>query len=357
MDSQEMTVDGAKMEAFVGKVLGDTSGLVSTLMAHIGDRLGLFEDLAARGPATSAELAARTGLSERHVREWLKAMTAAGYLERTDGGERFVLPPEHAAVLAQEGGPVFFGGVHEEFVHLAQPIDRVVETFRTGGGVPQHAYPDRAYEGMDRFTATWFENLLLPVWIPAAGLKEKLEAGIDVADVGCGRGRALIKLAQAFPRSRFVGYEVYAPNVERARANVAEAGLADRIRIEQRDVTQGIPETFDLITTFDVVHDAVDPVGLLRAIRRSLRDGGKYLCLDINCSPSLDDHLGPVGALLLGCSVLYCMQASLAHGGAGLGTCGLHPHELERIAASAGFGAVRKLPLDNPFNNLYELTP
>ena len=252
---------------------------------------------------------------------------------------------------------MFFGGVHQEFIGLVRPLDRIVESFRSGRGVAQSAYPEMAYDGMDRFTAGWFENLLLPVWIPAVGLGPRLEAGIDVADVGCGRGRALIKMAQAFPSSRFVGYDVYAPNVSKARRLAEEAGVADRVRFVDLDAAEGLPESYDLVTTFDVVHDSADPSALLRAIRRALRADGTYLCLDINCSPDLDGNVGPLCSLFYGSSVLYCMSTSLAHGGAGLGTCGLHEPKLRELGTAAGFSHIRRLALENPFNNLYELRP
>jgi SAM-dependent methyltransferase len=345
----------ATTEEFVGKVMGDTVGLTNTVLAWIGDEVGLWKDLAQRGPATSAELAGRTGLAERPVREWLHAMTAAGYIAHAPDSGAFRLPAEHVPVLAQESGAVFFGGVHQELVGLTRPLDRIVESFRTGRGVPQSAYPEMAYDGMDRFTAGWFENLLLPVWIPAVGLNERLEAGIDVADVGCGRGRALVKMAKAFPRSRFVGYDVYSPNIAKAKKLAEEAGVADRVSFVELDASERLPVAFDLITTFDVIHDAVDPRGLLRSIHKSLKKDGKYLCLDINCSPKLDQNAGPLGSLFYGCSVLYCMTTSLAHGGAGLGTCGLHEPKLRELGGEAGFTRIRRVPLENPFNILYEL--
>jgi SAM-dependent methyltransferase len=345
----------ATTEEFVGKVMGDTVGLTNTVLAWIGDELGLWKDLAKRGPATSAALAERTGFAERPVREWLHAMTAAGYLAHDPHAATFQLPEEHAPVLSQEGGPVFFGGVHQELVGLTRPLDRIVESFRTGRGVPQSAYPEMAYDGMDRFTAGWFENLLLPVWIPAVGLGERLEAGIDVADVGCGRGRALVKMAKAFPRSRFVGYDVYSPNIAKAQKLAEAAGVADRVSFVELDASDRLPRMFDLVTTFDVVHDAVDPRGLLRSIRKSLKKDGTYLCLDINCSPKVEQNLGPLGSLFYGCSVLYCMTTSLAHAGEALGTCGLHQPKLQELGSEAGFAHIRKVPLDNPFNNLYEL--
>jgi SAM-dependent methyltransferase len=184
---------------------------------------------------------------------------------------RFTLPPEHVPVLAQEGGPVFFGGVHQEFIGLLAPFEQLLGHIRSGGGLSLGDYPDQMFEGMDRFTAGWFENLLLQQWLPLVpNVVRKLQAGARVADVGCGRGRALIKLAQACPESRFVGYDLHGPNVDRALEAVRAAGVADRVTIRHADASEGIGGPYDLATTFDVIHDAVNPRGMLRAIRQSL---------------------------------------------------------------------------------------
>lgn len=346
-----------KTEAFVGKVLGDTSAFTTVVLASLGDRLGLFKDMAASGPQTTVEIAEHTKTSERYVREWAGAMNAAGYIAYDPATRRYALPAENVPVLAQELGPVFFGGVQSMAVDGMKVFDQIVEAFRTGGGVPQAAYPAGFYDNMDRFTSGWHENLLLQQWIPAIeGLSARLAQGIRVADVGCGRGRALINLAKAFPKSRFVGYDVYAPNIDRARAHAREAGVADRVTFKVRDVSQGLPAKFDLVTTFDVVHDAADPQGLLRTIRQGLSPGGTYVNLDINCSDKVEGNTGPLGAFFYGVSVMYCMTTSLANGGAGLGTVGLHEPKLQELAKQVGFRSVRKLPLENPFNNLYALT-
>ncbi|MBI3967020.1 MAG: methyltransferase domain-containing protein [Chloroflexi bacterium] len=351
-------IDRAKMDAFVHRVFGDTSSTTTTVLAAIGDRLGLFKELAARGPATSAELAERAGVNERYTREWLGGMASAGYLEYEPASRRFSLPPEHAPALADEAGPVFFGGIYQTLLGNLQPLEQIVHAFQHGGGVPQSAYPDSMYDGLDRFSAGWHENLLLQQWLPAVpDVQAKLERGAEVADVGCGRGRALLKLAQAFPRSRYVGYDVFEPNVVRAAANAELAGVTNRVRFEQRDVSQGLPEQYDLITTFDVIHDAVDPLGLLSAIRQGLKPDGTYLCLDVNCSENLEENSGPLGAMFHGFSILYCMTTSLANGGEGLGTLGLPECKLVDLCSQAGFSSVRRLPLDNPFNNLYEVRP
>jgi 2-polyprenyl-3-methyl-5-hydroxy-6-metoxy-1,4-benzoquinol methylase len=285
-------VDQARAEEFVGKVLGDASGLTATLLAGIGDRLWLFKDLAANGPATSAELAVRKSINERYAREWLGGMASAGYLEYDPASGRLALPPEHVPALAEEGGPFFFGRVHQMLMGMARPLDQLTETFRHGGGVPQSAYDDDMWDGLERFTTGWFNNLLVQVWIPALpDVQAKLERGAEVADVGCGRGQALIKLAQAYPNSHYVGYDVFEPTIARARANAEAAGLADCVSFEHLDVSQGLPEQYDVITTFDVVHDAVDPRRLLRSIRQALKPDGRYVCLDINCSDKLEELL------------------------------------------------------------------
>jgi SAM-dependent methyltransferase len=356
MATAQPAFDQARMESFVGRVLGDTSALTVTLMAALGDRLGLLKDLAENGPATSAELARRARVNERYAREWLGGMASAGYLEYEPASRRFTLPAEHAPALAQEGGPVFFGGVHQELLGVLGQLDRVERAFRDGGGVPPAGYPDHLWSGIERFTGGWFENLLTQVWIPAMpGVRAKLERGAAVADVGCGRGRALIRLAQTYRDSSYVGYDILEPAIERATENARAAGVADRVRFQRLDAARGLPAEYDVITTFDVVHDAVDPAGILRSIRRSLKPDGFFVCLEINCSERLEENAGPIGALFHGFSLFYCMTTSLAHGGAGLGTLGLPEPKLRELCRAVGFGAVRRVPLGNPFNNLYEI--
>jgi SAM-dependent methyltransferase len=358
MATPHTTIDQAKQDSFVQKAFGDTSATMTTLLASIGDRLGLFKDLAAKGPATSAELARRTGTDERYIREWLGGMSAAGYLEYHAPTRCFSLPPENTAVLADEGGPFFFGGVYEMIPALVAVVDQVTEAFREGGGVRQANYPSAMWSGLERFSVGWFNNLLLQQWIPAMpDVQSKLQRGARVADVGCGRGRALIKLAQAFPACRYFGYDIYGPAVDEAAARAKAAGVQDRVTFQQMDVTDGLPDEYDIITTFDVIHDAVNPLGVLRVLRRALASDGVYVCLDTNCSDKLEENIGPLGTMFHGFSVLYCMTTSLAWGGAGLGTLGFHERKVQEMCSEAGFRKVRKVPLENPFNNLYEITP
>ncbi|HKP18052.1 MAG TPA: class I SAM-dependent methyltransferase [Gaiellaceae bacterium] len=347
--------DEAKLEAFMGKVVDDLSGTMTTFFCSIGDRLGLFRDLAENGPATSEELAARTAINERYAAEWLRGLAAAGYLERQADTGRYALPPEHAEALAREGGPMFVGGAYEMLPGMARTFDGLVDAFRHGGGIAQDAYDRTIWAGMQRFTDTWFENHLLQEWIPAVPhIQAKLEQGIRVADVGCGSGRALLKLAPAFPNSTFVGYDAFEGQLSRAVDNAARAGLAERVRFELADAGKGLPEQYDLITTFDVIHDAVDPAGLVHAIRQGLTEKGHYLMLEVNCADRHEDNVGPLAAMFYGFSVFYCLTTSLAGGGAGLGTCGMPEAKVRELCTAAGFSEVTRLPIEDPFSAVYE---
>ena len=350
-------VDQAKVEEFAARVLGNTSGAMVSLLASIGDRLGLFRELA-RGPATSAELAVRARVNERYAREWLGGMASAGYLTHDRKSGRFSLPPEAVPVLAQEGGPHFLGGLFQMLPPMTRPFVRLATAFRTGRGVPQSEYDEDFWAGMERFTAGWFENFLLDEWLPGMpDVQAKLEYGARLADVGCGSGRALVKLAKAFPNSTFDGYDVTEQQLERARENVKAAGVQDRVKLHRADAAEGLPEQYDIVTTFDVVHDAVNPRGLLKAIRQGLKPDGIYVCLDMNGAADLDGNAGPVGSLFYGFSLLYCLTTSLANGGEGLGTLGFHEQRVRDMAGEAGFADVRRVPIDHPFNCLYEIRP
>ncbi len=352
----EQTFDKQKARAFTARVLADSSGMGVTMLCYIGDRLGLFKDLAERGPATSAELAERTATQERYTREWLRGMNAAGYLEYERASERFALPPEHRAVLAQENGRVFYGGVHQMLIGLTRPIEQVIDAFRSGGGVPQSAYDHNWWVGLERDSAVTATNLIVQQWLAQMpDTVARLENGAIVADVGCGHGRALISLAKAFPKARYIGYDVYAPALAHAAANARAAGVDDRVRFERRDITQGVPEPLDIIMTFDVIHDAAHPLALLTAIRSALTADGIYVCADIECSDHVEENIGPLAALRYSYSVLYCMTTSLASGGDGLGTLGLTESRMRALCSGAGFRELRKLPLEDSITAVYEV--
>jgi SAM-dependent methyltransferase len=347
--------DGDAVGAFAGQALGDVAGTMVTLMCAVGDKLGLFAALDAGGPATAAELAERAGVDERYALEWLRGLASAGYVVAAPD-DRFELPPAHAAVLAREGGAMFLGGGYQELAGMLPQLGRLTEAFRHGGGIPQSAYEADAYDGMARLTNAWFDHHLVGRWLPLLPeLHARLEAGASGADVGCGAGRAVIRLAEAYPASTFVGFDAFPEQVERARRAAAAAGVADRVRFEAVDGAHGVPGSYDVISTFDVVHDAVDPAALVAGIRRSLTDDGTYLMLEMNCADDPAANVGPLATVFYGFSLLYCMTTSLAHGGAGLGTCGCPAPVVRRLGAAAGFGRVRELPIEDAFNRLYEL--
>ncbi len=350
------TAEPGQVEAFAGRIVGDLAATMTTVFCALGDKLGLFAALASGGAATPAELAERSSANERYVLEWLRGLAAAGYLDHDRDSGRYALPAAHAAILSDEGGLWFLGGGYQELFGMLPALGRIEAAFRDGGGVPQAAYPDDAYDGMSRFTRAWFDHRLLGDWLPALPhVEEGLNAGLRWADVGCGTGRAVIRLAEAFPASTFVGYDAFPAQVERARKAAERAGVGDRVRFEVADGSRGLPEKFDVISTFDVVHDAADPAGLVAGIRRSLTDEGSYLWLEINCADDPADNVGPIATVMYGFSVLYCMTTSLAQGGTGLGTCGCPPAVVERFGHAAGFGSVHEVPIGDPFNRLYEL--
>jgi len=348
-----------KASAFAFKVLGDVTAAQMSPLSAIADRLQLFQRLEDGGAATSAEFADRAGINERYAREWLSAMACHGYVAFDDCTKRFSLTPEHAFCLADPDSPFYLGSL---FV-MARPywanLDLLADAFRHGGGVPQENYGDEFWCGFERFTRTGFRNNLVQDWIPAMpAAHTALRAGGSVADVGCGNGQALLFLAQGYPEATLVGYDNYAPAIDAANANAKDAGLADRVRFEVCDVTQGIPGQFDLITTFDVVHDMPRPRPALKEIRNALKPDGTYFVLEFNFSGDLQaniDHPMGIGAFGYSASTNYCMTQALAADGEGTGTC-IGEEKTRDLAIEAGFTQFRRIDFpDNPFNVFYEI--
>jgi len=281
-------------------------------------------------------------------------MAAARYVEYDAGNKKFFMPPEHAMVLAKEDSPFFFGGFFEGVVNVAM-APKVADAFRTGKGVPQSEYPAETFEGIERGTAPMYTNSLVSKWLPAMPQVVKaLSEGASALDVGCGSGRAVIEMAKAFPGAHISGYDDHPGSIERARANARAAGVGDRVSFEAVDCTRLPAARWDFITTFDVVHDSVDPVALLKSIRQALKPAGTYLMLELNVSANLEDNLNPMGRLMYSTSTLYCMTVSLAHGGAGIGAVMGEPKARE-LCAQAGFTRFRRLPIDDLFSALYEV--
>lgn len=353
--SLESDVDMGAVMSFAGKAMDDLAGAMSSLLAVLGVRLGLFGALAA-GPAGADELAERTGLAPRYVREWLWGMHSAGYLRFDGTTDRFTLPAEHAAVVASPTSPFSLAAGYELVPPMAAMLDEVAEAFRTGQGIGHERYPDSIYAAMERMSATWLDGALVEQWLPAVdGLVKKLERGARVVDVGSGGGRALITLARRFSSSRFDGYDLHAPNVERARAAAEEAGVGERVRFHNADATGSVSAPLDLVTLFDVLHDAPDPEALLAAVHSALAPDGVVLVLESASADAAGDNTGAAGAILYGTSILYCVPTALADGGPALGTLGLPRAELTALAKAAGFGTVGEVPVQSPMNALYVL--
>jgi SAM-dependent methyltransferase len=351
----EPEVDPQAVEEFLFRVLGDASGVMTTIMCAIGDRLGLFR-VTAQGAQTPAEIAHRAGVNQRYAHEWCRVLTAAGYLRYDEPSGTFELPPEHAAVLLGDG-PAAAGGLLETYRALMGLVDPVEQAFITGSGVPYEAYPDAFWTGLERLTGVNFDHLMVQEWIPQIdGLEARLIAGADVADVGCGTGRALIRLAQAYPNSRFRGFDITPRAIELAREAAEEAGVADRVEFSVQDVSNGIPGDYDLVTTFDVIHDSKYPEAIVRTAREAVRDDGVWIVLEIHAHDRLNDAAGPVGTALYGISVMHCMSVSIAQGGAALGTCGVPESVLRRLSAEAGFSTLERIH-ESPLDLVYEVRP
>ena len=341
---------------FAFKVVGELGAALAGAHVYIGDRLGLFKTLAHSGPVTTPRLAEVTGLQERYLREWCAAMAASGFIDYDPQTTTFTLPPAKAAVLADEDSPVFVGGFAQMIPDHYTVIPDIIHAFHNGGGVPYASFTNDTFEGTERFFRPGYVNFLVQDWIPATGLDARLTAGAKVADVGCGRGRAVCTLAAAFPNSRFWGFDNHAPGVEAARINAADLGVTGNTNWEVRGSTD-LPQTadFDVITTLDSLHDMVDPQNAARSIHGALKPGGAWFIVEPNMSDKLEENLNPVGRVFYSVSMLQCMTASLASGGAGYGA-GMGPANIERVARAAGFGRFEKLAIDNPFNQYFLAT-
>lgn len=343
---------------FVGKVINDATGMMGIRMCAIGDRLGLFKAIAENGPVTSEELAARTGLNERYLREWIYGISLAGYLDFDKTSRKVSMPEAHIPALVEEGGPLYQGGLFRMFNAMLQPYEDLIRSFEQGGGIDYETYNEDFWKGLEHNTCVRYKNNLVSQWLPEMpSVIEKLDNGGTFADFGCGAGRSSIELARRFPNARFFGYDLFPGNVEKARENAAEAGVADRTRFEVADFASGVDGQFDVVATFDVIHDMADPKGGIRALRQACKDDGVYVLMDIDCTDDPADNEGPLAVFKLGASLHFCMTTSLAQGGMGLGTVGLPESRVKEFCDEAGFNSVRRLPIEHPLNALYEIRP
>jgi SAM-dependent methyltransferase len=338
------------------RLFGDMSGALTGLAAYLGDRLGFFRALAELGPVTAADFAKRRGTCPEMTAEWLKVMTCAGYLDHEPEDELYVLPPEHAMIFANDGGPMSFAGGLQQIGGFADRLPALLDAFRNQGGVAQASYSPDLREGMERLSATWFENELVENWLPALGdVRDRLRSGATVADVGCGAGRALICMAKAFPASRFVGYDVFPANVERATRSAAAADVSDRVSFEVRDVMKGIPPEFDLVTAFDSLHDLPDPANGLAAMARGLKKDATLLILELGSGDDLAEELGPVGVVHHATKLFYNLPVALSSYGKPPPNTGFPENYMRSLCRRAGLMFARAIPVRNPLHKLYAI--
>lgn len=353
--------DGGPTEEEIGlfafQVWSYKQGESVSLLVHLGDRLGLYRALWDAGPVTAAELAARTGLHERWLLEWLRGNGAAGLLT-WHPGDTFELTGAGAAVLADEEESLWFAAGAFGAPPAPDFVDDLAEAFRTGIGLPYDRQGPSGVHRTERMLGPWSRLALVPRILPLLdGVVERLEAGAAAADVGCGAGVALVALARRFPGSRFDGYDISQHAIDRAEQLVADAGLDNvALRRAGADALPGEP-TYDLVLTFDCLHDMTRPAETMAAIRRAIRADGTWLVKDIRCAAEPRDNLrNPMAAMMYGFSVSSCMSSALSEpGGAGLGTLGLDPERLRSMATDAGFSSVRVHDVGEPANLYYEI--
>jgi len=349
--AQAPAFDEAKLMELVGKCVGDFGALLSGTLVSIGDRLGLFKAIAAAGEVTPAELAKRTGTSERYVREWLAAMAASEYITYAGGG-RFTLTPEQREAFTNEESPGYMIGGFQGMTAATRAFPKVIEAFRSGQGVGWHEHDADLFKGTERFFRPGYAANLVEAWLPALdGVVDKLKAGARVADVGCGHGASTIIMAKAFPQSQFVGFDYHAASIDAAREAAKGAGLKN-VTFDVASAKE-YPGTYDLVCHFDCLHDMGDPVGAAKRVYDSLNDGGTWLLVEPNAGDDIAQNLNPVGRVFYSASTLICTPASLAQEvGAALGAQAGEAR-LREVAQQAGFTRFRRAT-ETPFNLVLE---
>jgi SAM-dependent methyltransferase len=346
------TIDETKLNALVEQAVGDFGATLTAALIVVGDRLGLYEALAQGGPQTPDELAARTGTVERNVREWLAAQAASGYVTYADG--RYSLSPEQAEALTNDDSPAFVLGGFQAMAAAARAVDTLTDRFRTGEGMGWHEHHHDLFRGTERFFRPGYKANLVQSWIPALeGVQHKLESGARVADVGCGYGASTVIMAEAFPKSTFVGFDYHPASIEAARKAAAQAGVADRVGFEVASATEIAGDAFDLICYFDCLHDMGDPVGALTRAREALAPDGTVLLVEPFAGDSVEENLNPVGRVFYAASTLICTPASQSQEvGRALGAQA-GEGQLRTVAAEAGLTRFRRAA-ETPFNLVLE---
>jgi SAM-dependent methyltransferase len=354
---EQPVVDGQKLEQFVFRAVDEVGATLNAALVVMGDKLGLYRALAGAGGVTPVELARRTGVSERYIREWLNAQAAGGYVEYDPAKGSYTLPPEQTVALTDEESPAYLPGFFQ--IALGSVIDspRVTEAARSGEGVGWHEHGHDVFDGCERFFRPGYNANLLPSWLPALdGVVETLERGGRVADVGCGHGSSTILMAQAFPRSTFVGSDYHAGSIETARRRAEEAGVGDRVSFEHAPAASYPGGGYDLVTMFDCLHDMGDPVGAARHVRETLADDGVWMIVEPMAGDRVEDNLNPVGRAYYGFSTFLCTPASLSQEvGLALGAQAGEAR-IGDVVAAGGFSRFRRAA-ETPFNLVFEARP
>jgi SAM-dependent methyltransferase len=345
-------VDQAKLEAFVGKVVGDIGAALSAPLVLAGERLGLYRALAANGPMTPQQLAKRTKTAARYVREWCANQAAGGYIEYDAAAGAYALPPEHAMALADEMSPVFLIGGYEIVDAAFKGAGRTEKAFRSGKGVPWGAHDPSLFRGTERFFGPSYRAHLVQDWLPALdGVVAKLERGAMVADIGCGHGISTSVMAKAFPRSKFTGFDAHLPSIREARKRARAAGVRNA-KFEVAKSSSYPGDGYDLVCLFDCFHDMGDPLGAAKHLRKSLAPGGTFMLVEPMAGDRVEENFNPVGRCCYAASTQICVPASLSEGGAALGAQAGEA-QLGGILRKAGFKTVRRAT-QTPFNLVLE---
>lgn len=353
--AQTAALDEQKLNAFLGKILGDLGATFSAALVRIGDRTGLYRALDGGGPATPEELAERTSTDPRYVREWCANQAASGYLEYDAQSGRYTLPPEHAMLLAREDSPYNMHGAYELAQTMLHDEPRVSQAFIDGSGFGWHEHDEQLFGATARFFRPTYLAYLASSWIPALdGVEARLNAGIDVADVGCGQGVSTVIMAKTYPASRFTGFDYHNGSIEAARALARQEGVSEDVAHFEVSGAADFPGRYDFITLFDCLHDMGNPRGALEHIRSALNDDGVLMLVEPFANDRFEDNLNPIGRLYFGASTLLCTPSAKSQpGGYALGAqAGEAP--MRELARDAGFTRFRRAA-ETSFNIVYEL--
>lgn len=350
-------IDQDKLQNFLGTMVSDLAAASSAVLVILGHKLGLYEVMAGAGPLSSAEVAERAGCAERYVREWLNNQAAGGYLAYHPASGKYELPPEQAFALADSNSPVFLPPALELTASMYLDEEMALEAFRTGEGVPWHAHNERLFCGTAAFFRNGYREHLTADWLPSlTGVVDKLEKGAAVADVGCGFGHSSIIMAQAYPKSRFHGFDYHDGSIAAAKRHAEEAGVTDRVDFRKGSAKDYPAERYDLICFFDCLHDMGDPVGAARHAREALADDGAVMLVEPLAGRNIEENLNPVGRLYYAASTTLCCAHSLSEEvGTALGAQAGEPR-LTEVLNEAGFSKVRRAS-ETPFNLILEARP